>query len=76
MATAARSVLALGLGVVLVARGGTEGRQVGPDRAALVEAALGQEQRALEIALGSELPRNEALRLARSVLTRKVGPKK
>jgi hypothetical protein len=43
---------------------------------ALVEAALGQEQRALEIALGSELPRNEALRLARSVLTRKVGPKK
>jgi len=39
VATAARSVLALGLGVVLVARGGTEGRQVGADRAALVEAA-------------------------------------
>ena len=38
-ATAARSLLALGLGGVLVARGGTEGRQVGRDRAALVEAA-------------------------------------
>jgi hypothetical protein len=39
VATAVRSVLALGLGGVLVARGGTEGRQVGTDRAALVEAA-------------------------------------
>jgi hypothetical protein len=38
-ATAARSLVALGLGAVLVARGGTEGRQVGRDRAALVEAA-------------------------------------
>jgi hypothetical protein len=39
VATAARSLAALGLGVVLVARGGTEGRQVGSDRAALVETA-------------------------------------
>jgi hypothetical protein len=38
-ATAARSVAALGLGAVLVARGGTEGRHVGADRAALVATA-------------------------------------
>jgi hypothetical protein len=42
VATAARSLVVLGLGGVLVARGGTEGRQVGRDRAALVEAALPQ----------------------------------
>lgn len=39
VATAVRSTAALGLGVVLVATGGTEGRHVGRDRAALVEAA-------------------------------------
>jgi hypothetical protein len=38
-ATAARSVLALAVGVALVARGGTSGRSVGPDRAALVHEA-------------------------------------
>jgi hypothetical protein len=38
-ATAARSVAALVLGVVLVARGGTAGRRVGADRSALVAAA-------------------------------------
>jgi hypothetical protein len=38
-ATAIRSLVALGLGGVLVTRGGTEGRQVGRDRAALVETA-------------------------------------
>lgn len=39
VATAARGAVALALGVVLVARGGTDGRRVGPDRTALVEAA-------------------------------------
>jgi len=39
LAIAARSLLALGIGGVLVARGGTSGRQVGGDRAALVEEA-------------------------------------
>jgi hypothetical protein len=38
-ATAVRSVAALATGVVLIARGGTAGRRVGPDRAALVERA-------------------------------------
>ncbi len=36
VATAARSLLALVLGATLIARGGTEGRRVGADRAALV----------------------------------------
>jgi hypothetical protein len=36
VATALRSALALGWGVALVARGGTDGRSVGADRAALV----------------------------------------
>jgi hypothetical protein len=39
VATAARSGVALGLGAVMLARGGTDGRQVGADRAALVAAA-------------------------------------
>ena len=39
VATAARSLVALGLGVVLLARGAAEGRHVGADRAALVAAA-------------------------------------
>jgi hypothetical protein len=39
VATAARSLFALGLGAVLLARGATEGRRVGADRAALVAAA-------------------------------------
>jgi hypothetical protein len=39
VATGARAAVALVLGVVLVGRGGTDGRRVGPDRAALVEAA-------------------------------------
>ena len=38
-ATAVRSGIAIALGVFLVARGGTDGRHVGADRAALVEAA-------------------------------------
>jgi hypothetical protein len=38
-ATGARLLLALGLGIVLGARGGTEGRHVGADRAALVARA-------------------------------------
>ncbi|MGA7123656.1 MAG: hypothetical protein WBY94_26365 [Polyangiaceae bacterium] len=39
VATVARSFLALVLGAALVARGGTEGRRVGADRAALVRQA-------------------------------------
>lgn len=39
LATALRSAVALALGIVLVARGGTEGRHVGADRAALVTTA-------------------------------------
>jgi hypothetical protein len=39
VATAARSLFALGLGGVLLMRGATEGRRVGADRAALVAAA-------------------------------------
>jgi hypothetical protein len=39
LATAGRSLLALGLGAALIARGGTEGRRVGADRTALVLAA-------------------------------------
>jgi hypothetical protein len=38
-ASGVRSLLAVAAGVVLVARGGTEGRSVGPDREALVRAA-------------------------------------
>jgi hypothetical protein len=38
-ATAVRSFVAIGLGVVLIARGGTTGRRVGADRAALIAAA-------------------------------------
>jgi hypothetical protein len=38
-ATALRSLAALAVGVVLIARGGTAGRRVGADRAALVTAA-------------------------------------
>jgi hypothetical protein len=38
-ATAARAVLALGAGLFFVLRGGTDGRRVGADRAALVAAA-------------------------------------
>jgi hypothetical protein len=39
IATAARSLLVVVLGIGWIARGGTEGRRVGPDRAALVAAA-------------------------------------
>ncbi len=38
-ATAARSLVAGALGVVLIARGGTSGRKVGPDREALIAVA-------------------------------------
>jgi hypothetical protein len=38
-ATASRAVVAVALGVALIARGGTSGRKVGPDREALIEAA-------------------------------------
>ncbi len=38
-ATASRAVVAVALGLVLIVRGGTSGRNVGPDREALIEAA-------------------------------------
>jgi len=55
LATAARSAVALAVGVVLVARGGTEGRHVGADRAALVARArplLGAARRVAALDVG------------------------
>jgi hypothetical protein len=50
VASGVRSVAAVALGVVLVARGGTDGRHVGADRAALVEVAKPVFARAAHVA--------------------------